>query len=114
LVGYRTAGLDVGGVDSSADMLAICRAHAEAAGVPITLHRADWTTLDLPRRYATFYNPAGSFMLIDDEGDARRALAAWIAHLEPGGQLVVSGGVPRAHFDARWELPIRRSAARAR
>src|SRR5262249_318182 len=59
LVGYRVAGLDVEGVDSSYDMLTICSEHARAAGVDVTLHLADWTTLALPRRYATIYNPAG-------------------------------------------------------
>ena len=73
LVRYRIAGLDVEGVDSSADMLAICRAHADAAGLSVTLHCADWTTFDLPRRYATIYNPAGSFMLIARRRQAARA-----------------------------------------
>ncbi len=70
LVGYRAAGLDVEGLDSSHDMLEICRSHARAAGVDVTLHLADWTTLALARRYATIYNPAGSFMLIVDTDDA--------------------------------------------
>ena len=114
LVGYRAAGLDVEGVDSSHDMLAICRAHADAAGIDLTLHLADWTTLALPRRYATIYNPAGSFMLIHDADEARRALAAWMAHLAPGGQLLVGGGVPWGDFEAEWQWRIRRSATRER
>ena len=68
-------------------MLAICRAHADAAGIELTLHRADWTTFDLPRRYATIYNPAGSFSLIQDDDEARRALTTWMRHLAPGGRL---------------------------
>ena len=95
-------------------MLAICHAHADAAGVDLTLHLADWTTLSLPRRYATIYNPAGSFMLIHREDDARRALRAWIAHLAPGGQLLVGGGVPWTEFEAEWQWRIRRSATRER
>jgi hypothetical protein len=95
-------------------MLAICRAHAEEAGVDLTLHLADWTTLALPRRYATIYNPAGSIMLIHREDDARRAVRAWIAHLVPGGQLLVGGGVPWNDFEAEWQWRIRRSATRER
>jgi len=114
LVGYRAAGLDVEGVDNSYDMLAICHAHADEAGVNLTLHLADWTTLSLPRRYATIYNPAGSIMLIHREDEARRALRAWIAHLAPGGQLLVGGGVPWADFEAEWQWRIRRSATRER
>ncbi len=113
LVGYRVAGLDVEGVDSSHDMLEICRTHAREAGVDVTLHLADWTTLALPRRYATIYNPAGSFMLIDDAEAARRAITVWLAHLAPGGSLYVGGGVPWADFDETWGWRIRRSATRA-
>jgi SAM-dependent methyltransferase len=113
LLTYRAAGLDVEGVDSSYDMLEICRRHARAAGLDVTLHLADWTTLALPRRYATVYNPAGSFMLIDDVDDARRALSAWLAHLAPGGRLYVGCGVPRADFEQAWEWRIRRSGTRA-
>ena len=113
LIDYRTAGLDVEGVDSSAEMLAICRAHAGAAGVDVTLHEQDWATLDLPRRYATIYNPAGSFSLIADDDEARRALTAWLRHLAPGGTLLVAMGIPRSDFAANWEWKVRRSATRA-
>lgn len=113
LLRYRAAGLDVDGIDSSADMLAICRAHAEAAGLELALHCTDWAAFDLPRRYATIYNPAGSFMLIDDEPRAGRALTTWMQHLAPGGQLWIAMGVPRADFDAAWEWRVRRSATRA-
>jgi SAM-dependent methyltransferase len=114
LIGYRAAGLDVEGVDSSYDMLEVCRGHARDAGLDVTLHLADWATLALPRRFATIYNPAGSFMLVHDVDDARRAVKAWLAHLAPGGHLYVSGGVPRADFDQEWGWRIRRSATRAR
>jgi SAM-dependent methyltransferase len=112
LLRYVAAGLDVEGIDSSTNMLAICGQHAAAMGVSITLHHTDWTTFDLPRRYATIYNPSGSFALIDDEDGARRALATWIRHLAPGGRLLVAMGVPRADFDAQWEWHVRRSATR--
>lgn len=93
--------------------LAICRAHADAAGVTVTLHHADWTTFDLPQRYATIYNPAGSFSLIDDDTRARQTLTTWMRHLAPGGNLLVTMGIPRADFDAAWEWKVRRSATRA-
>lgn len=113
LVGYRTEGLDVEGVDSSADMLDRCRAHADAAGVEVTLHEADWTTLDLGRTYATLYNPVGSFLLVTDEEDAARALRAWRAHVRPGGRLIVSMGGPDPEPTHDWTWRVRRSATRA-
>jgi SAM-dependent methyltransferase len=113
LVGYLTDGLTVEGVDSSAAILDICRFHAEAVGHEVTLHHADWTTLDLGRTYATIYNPAGSFALIDDDADARRALHAWRAHLAPGGRLVLGLGAPHPEAVSDWEWRVRRSATRA-
>jgi SAM-dependent methyltransferase len=113
LVRYAALGLDVEGVDASADMLAICAAHGHAAGVTPTLHHADWLSLDLGREYSTLYNPAGSFALIPDDEDARTALGAWRHHLRPGGQLLVSMGEPAADLDANYEWRLRRSGTRA-
>jgi SAM-dependent methyltransferase len=112
LIGYVAAGLDVEGVDSSADMLAVCQANAAARGLTLTTHLADWTTLALARRYATVYNPAGSFSLIDDLDRARAALTAWAAHLRPGGRLIVTAGVPPPDPAGDWVWRLRRSATR--
>ncbi len=116
LVGYVGDGLDVEGVDSSADMLEICRGHLEASELTATLHHADWTTLDLGRQYATIYNPAGSFALLDDATDARAALAAWRSHLPPDGRLAISMGTPdpEAAPEPSWQWRVRRSATRER
>lgn len=113
LLRYRAAGLDVEGIDSSADMLAICGHHAAEIGVAVTLHHADWTGFDFEQRYSTIYNPAGSFSLIADDEYARQALATWLRHLAPGGKLLVVMGIPRSDFDAQWEWKVRRSATRA-
>jgi hypothetical protein len=94
-------------------MLAICAAHARDAGISPTLHHADWLTLALERKYHTIYNPSGSFALIVDVDDARAALVTWREHLVPGGQLIVSSGVPGSDFDAEYEWRVRRSATRA-
>src|SRR5262249_37806274 len=64
LVPYVCSGLEVEGVDASQAMLDICAAHAREAGVHVTLHHCDWTALALDRKYATIYNPAGSFSLL--------------------------------------------------
>jgi SAM-dependent methyltransferase len=113
LVRYAVLGLDVEGVDASADMLAICAAHARTAGVAPTLHHADWLALDLDPDYSTLYNPAGSFALIADDDDARTALETWRRHLRPGGQLLISMGVPSPDRKANYEWRLRRSATRA-
>ena len=93
-------------------MLAICRRARRRAGVELTLHHADWTSFDLPRRYATIYNPAGSFSLIARRRQAREPLSTWMRHLAPGGRLLIVMGIPRADFGAEWEWKVRRSATR--
>lgn len=112
LLKYVAAGLDVDGIDSSPEMLAICRAHAAHMGIAPTLLHVDWMHFQLPRRYATIYNPSGSFSLIDDDTHAQHALTTWMSHLAPGGRMLVAMGIPRADFDAQWEWRVRRSATR--
>jgi SAM-dependent methyltransferase len=111
LIGYSQAGLDVEGVDASASMLAICAEHARDAGITLPLHHADWLTLALGKQYATLYVPAGSFALIHDVEDARRALVAWRNHLRPGGRLVLSAGEPPP-VTGYYEWRVRRSGTR--
>jgi len=92
LLDYLTAGLDVDGVDNSPEMLALCRPKAEAVGIDVAgrLHLGEMQSLALPRRYATIFVPSLSFMLLPDLADAKAALAAFHAHLVPGGQLALS------------------------
>jgi SAM-dependent methyltransferase len=114
LLSYVADGFEVEGVDSSADMLSICAGHAERLGLAVTLFHTDWLTLELGKQYATVYNPSGSFALIASDEDARTALAVWREHVRPGGQLVVSMGVPSGpDLDAQYEWRIRRSGTRA-
>lgn len=114
LVPLAREGFDVEGVDSSADMLAICAEHGRESGLFLTLHQADWLALDLGRTYATVYNPAGSFALIASDEDARIALAAWRRHVRSGGHLLIAMSVPTADLGAQYEWRVRRSGTRAR
>jgi SAM-dependent methyltransferase len=111
LVGFAAAGLEVEGLDGSADMLGRCRAHLAGAGRTAALHLADWVEPDLDRTYATVYNPVSSFSLLHELDAARRALAAWRRLVRPGGRLVLAltGVVPR---DGHWTWRVRRSATR--
>ena len=90
LLEYTADGLDVDGVDNSPEMLAICREKAAALGLPVTLYEQGMEALDLPRRYQTIFVPSCSFQLLPDLQDARKALAASLRHLVPGGTLVMS------------------------
>lgn len=106
LVPARQAGLDVEGIDESADMLDRCRRHADAAGLDVVLHLGDMARLDLPRRYAAIVCPAGSFTLLADPVVAADALASWYEHLEPGGTVAFSfhSSSPRDTTGFMWRL----------
>ncbi len=112
LLRFLEAGLDVEGIDSSADMLAICRRHAAERGLDPVLHHGSMAPLALDRTYATIFCPAGSFSLLDDRELALRSLASWADHLRPGGALALTMSVPVADFDARFEWRVRRTGTR--
>lgn len=88
LLRYLQAGLDVDGVDTSVDMLAICRAKADRQGLAPKLYQQSMQALDLPRTYRTIFIPCGTFCLIVDRAEALEALRRLYAHLEPNGILV--------------------------
>ena len=66
LVELRAAGLDVEGVDSSADILRVCPAKAHRAGVDVVVHHQRMEELDLDRSYRLIFL-AGSCPL-DESG----------------------------------------------
>jgi RimJ/RimL family protein N-acetyltransferase/ubiquinone/menaquinone biosynthesis C-methylase UbiE len=95
LLRYMAAGLDVDGIDTSADMLRLCREKAQAQGLPMPrLYEQAMQALDLPRTYQTIFIPCGSLVLITDHAQAREALQCFYDHLEPGGTLLVSAFWP--------------------
>jgi SAM-dependent methyltransferase len=92
LLDYLASRLDVDGVDNSPDMLALCRGKADAAGLDVAgrLHLGEMQALALPRAYACIFVPSLSIQLLTQPGDIGRALAAFLAHLAPGGCLALS------------------------
>ena len=84
---YLQAGLAVEGVDSAADMLAVCRQKAEAEGLSPVLYCQPMQALDLPKRYACIYVPCGSFTCVIGQENALEALRRFHRHLLPGGVL---------------------------
>jgi trans-aconitate methyltransferase len=94
LLDLRARGLDVEGLDSSPDMLARCRAHAEARGLVVTLHEASMESMELRRHYRSIYLAGPTFNLLVDDDTAWRALARIRAHLEPDGSALIPLFVP--------------------
>jgi SAM-dependent methyltransferase len=96
LLGLIRRGLDVEGVDSSADMLERCRQRAAAEGLAAVLHHQRMEALDLPRRYRSVYLAGPTFILLPNDELALRALSGIRAHLEPGGLAFVPLWIPPA------------------
>lgn len=108
LLDYMGQGIDVDGIDNSADMLALCRRKAERLGLTPNVHLQSMSTLGLPRRYRTIIVPSSSFQLLLDRDEAGQALDAFHRHLEPGGTLALPIIVLEKSYDRAWtaEAPL--------
>jgi SAM-dependent methyltransferase len=104
LVPLALAGIDIDGIDASADMLAACSKKCVAHGISAALHQQLAQDLDLPRRYSLAFIAAGSFGLLVDEADIRAALHKLFEHLGPRGVLVVDAETTDAapRRSGRW------------
>jgi SAM-dependent methyltransferase len=91
LLDFVGHGIDIDGVESSPDMLAILRDKAAANGIDVAgrIHEAAMESMELPRRYRLILVPSSSFQLLVDERDAAAAMRCFHDHLEPGGSLVM-------------------------
>jgi SAM-dependent methyltransferase len=89
LVPLLEAGLAVEGLDSSSQMMALCRQHCTDRGLDPVLREADMTAVTAPDAYQAIIIPAGSIMLLDGQDAAPRTLAAFRAALVPGGRLIL-------------------------
>jgi SAM-dependent methyltransferase len=90
LLDYLAHGIDVDGVDNSPEMLALCRAKAQALGLAPKLYEQAMETLALPRTYRTIIVPSSSLQLIVEPALADEALRRVAQHLEPGGAVLAS------------------------
>ena len=89
LLPMSLAGLPVDGVDSSAAMLAACRAHARRLGLEVSVFLQTLASLELPHRYSMAFIPSGSIGLVTDGEELHKVLSRIRAHLEPGGTLLL-------------------------
>src|SRR5688500_11563209 len=99
LVPWVSEGLDVDGVDASADMIAACRDSARRVGCDPGLFVQSVHRLDVPRRYGAIVM-CGGFGLGGSRDQDREGLRRMFGHLRPGGQLALDYEVE--DDDAPW------------
>ncbi len=100
LVPWIASGLDVDGVDASADMISACRDAASAVGSAPNLYVQPTHLLELPRRYGAIVM-CGSLGLGATREQDLEGLGRMRAHLLPGGQLALDYEVGEFDFD-QW------------
>jgi trans-aconitate methyltransferase len=96
LLDLRARGLDVEGLDASADMLARCRSAAAVRGLDVMLHHQTMESMTLDRRFRSIFVAGPSFNLLPDDRAATCALSRIRHHLEPGGAALVPLFIPRS------------------
>jgi SAM-dependent methyltransferase len=102
LLPLLAAGLDVDGVDISADMVALASDAATKAGFSPHLVEQGTHELDLPRTYRTIYM-CGVFGIGGRRDHDLEGLRRAYRHLEPGGTLLINHELPYKHLDEkRW------------
>ncbi|SEO09056.1 Methyltransferase domain-containing protein [Actinacidiphila rubida] len=88
-------GLDVEGVDSSADMIERCRRRAREQRLRVVLHHQRIESLHLACRYRAIFLAGPTFNLLPDDPTAIAALRGIRGHLGEGGTALVPLFAPR-------------------
>jgi SAM-dependent methyltransferase len=90
----RERGIDVEGLDSSADMLARLQARADEQGIEVVVHHSTIEAMELPRRYRSIFLAGPTFNLLPDDDTVWHALDRIRTHLEPGGGVLIPLFIP--------------------
>lgn len=94
LLDLCAAGLEVDGVDSSADMVERCRANAAKRGLATDIFHQRVEALELNRRYSSIYFAGPTFNLLADDETAMQALQAIREHLTDDGAALIPLWIP--------------------
>ena len=100
LIELRRRGLEIDGLDSSADMLAICRQRAADAGVTVNVCEALIEDMELGAVYKSIFLAGPTFNLLPDDDTAVRSLRSIKDHLAPDGRALIPLFIPSAVPDA--------------
>ena len=95
LIPLLEAGHEVDGLDSSTEMLSVCRRHCRDRGLNPVLREGDMTVFVHLAAYEAVIVPAGSIGLLDGRTATLQAMACFRDSLVPGGRLFVDVLVPQ-------------------
>ena len=104
LIPFVEEELKVEGVDLSPYMLQQCRNKAQKKGVQVTLYEQAMQDLKLSKQYSVIYIPYGSFMLVSQLEEAKRALRKFYEHLSLNGRVIIPLFIP-TETDVHQEAP---------
>ena len=113
LLDHQAQGVDVDGVEKTAQMLQLCQQKAQALGITPRVTLQTMETLALPRTYRTILVPSSSFQLVIAPQDVTRAMQRLCQHLQPGGVLAMpfmtlwKAGEP---LNSTWEKSAQRAS----
>jgi trans-aconitate methyltransferase len=94
LLTLRAEGLDVHGLDSSADMLAKLQRTAAERGIDVTVHHSTIEQMDLGTTFRSIFLAGPTFNLIVDDSTAGTALERIRDHLDPRGAALIPLFIP--------------------
>lgn len=94
LLTLRAEGLDVHGLDSSADMLAKLQRTAAERGIDVTVHHSTIEQMDLGTTFRSIFLAGPTFNLIVDDSTAREAIERIRDHLDPAGAALIPLFIP--------------------
>jgi SAM-dependent methyltransferase len=106
LLDLVAAGLDVTGVDSSRDMLALCKAEATRRGLQVETVCTPMESMRIDGRFRSIYLAGPTFQLVIDVDLAAQALCRFAEHLVPDGRVLVPLFTPQPiqpAFFGRWK-----------
>ncbi len=83
------SGIEACGIDLSPAMLGVLKKKADALGIRPEVRVADMTDFSLGKEFALIIVPYRSFLHLKDESSRKKALSRFMAHLRPGGRLIL-------------------------
>ena len=89
LLDLVAAGLDVTGLDSSADMLTLCATAAQCRGLDVELVCQPMQVMSIDRRFRSIYFAGPTFQLVVDDSTAAATLRCIFLHLDKDGRVLV-------------------------